>query len=243
MAWLDTLIGAGLALVSGGAGAGVSWVQTTRNRKSNEDLQSAMLRAKEKESLDLRQYQQRREAYPQIMTYVEWCLRVNLARMNVAERRKDALQKVTPTNVMSNTDEDVKAMRAAFDNSGPTEWEQRMIDARPQSEEMFRILGLADAFASTDVLDGFLHIVDSTETLEKVDMQYEKVLMDFPGPLGLEPEAHKVSDAAKQQIEWAVNLLEAAQRRLRAVRQYSEVASSVLATIRAELGNTDLPAT
>lgn len=71
----------------------------------------------------------------------------------------------------------------------------------------------------------------------------EEVLLDFPGPLGLDPELHEVSVAAKQQIAWAGNLFKAAQERLRAVRQYSEVASSVRATIRAELGNTDLLAT
>jgi hypothetical protein len=75
------------------------------------------------------------------MTYVEWCLRVNIVRMNVAERRADALQELMPTNVMSTTDTDVTAMRAAFDNSGPTEWEQGLIDAGPSRKKCSESLG------------------------------------------------------------------------------------------------------
>src|SRR5262249_3016426 len=152
-----------------------------------------------------REHQQRREAYAPMMGYVTWAKRVNEVRTSVVDRRATAGGEVRPTNVTNMTAEAAVAMRAADDNNGPTKWEQETEDGGPTPQDRFRVLGLATAFASEDVLTRFLQLVDGTERIEKAVVSLEKALMDYPGPLGPEPSPHEVNTAALQQIDSAWN--------------------------------------
>jgi len=133
------------------------------------------------------------------------------------------------------TTEAAAAMRAAYDNNGPTAWEQGAIDAGPTPKDRFKILGLVTAFASEDVLTRFLELVDGTERIEKAVVSLEKALMDYPGPLGSAPSIHEVSVAARRQIDSAWNTAEAGFELIEATRLYSEAVARVEDAARAEL--------
>lgn len=235
MGWPDTLIGAAAAIVGGGIGAYVSLYQTRQILRSDRKLQGEKLDADKDLSREAREYQQRRDAYVPMMEYISWAMRVNQVRTEVVDRRSNAVQQVRPANIQNMTAAAAVAMRNAYDNNGPTKWEQETIDAGPTPAERFRILGLVTTFASEDVLDRFLRVVDSTERIEKAYGSLEKALMDFPGPLGPNPSPSQVSAAAKQQIESASNTFFAGQELLAATKQYSDVVASVRDTARAEL--------
>jgi hypothetical protein len=198
-------------------------------------LQDKKVDADKDLSREAREYQQRRDAYVPMMAYVTWATRVNLVRIEVVNRRRTAVEKFKTANIQDIKAEDVVAMRAAYDNSGPTEWEQRMIDAAPALEDRFRILGSAYAFASKDVLDKFLQVDDSTERIEKAQVKLEKAIMDFPNPLGPEPSLHEVSVAAIRQIESVGEMSDASLELLDATKRYSKVTVSLRDTVRAEL--------
>jgi len=145
------------------------------------------------------------------------------------------VQEVRPADVRDMTAEAAAAMRAAYDSNGPTPWEQGTIDAGPTPEDRFAVLGLVNAFASHDVLDGFLRVVDGTERIEKAYVRVEKGIMNYRRPLGPDPSASEVTDAAKSQISWSAELFDASLELVDATKQYSAVVTSVRDTARAEL--------
>jgi hypothetical protein len=156
-------------------------------------------------------------------------------RTELAVRRDTAVGEVRPYKIEDMTPEAAAAMRAAFDNNGPTEWEQRTIGAGPAPQDMFKILGSVTAFASEDVLTKFLQLVDGTERMEKAIVSLEKALMDYPGPLGPEPSIHERNVVLERQINSAWNTAKAGSELLDATKLYSGVVASVEDTARAEL--------
>ena len=72
-------------------------------------------------SREEREHQQCRDAYIPMMEYVAWAKRVNLVRTELAVRRDTAVGEVRPYKIEDMTPEAAAAMRAAFDNNGPTE--------------------------------------------------------------------------------------------------------------------------
>jgi hypothetical protein len=235
MGWLDALIAALAAIGGGVVGAYASLRQTRETLRSDTALQREKLDADTDLSREAREYQQRRDAYDPMMAYVTWAKRVNLVRIEVVNRRRTAVAKFKTANVKDIKAEDVVALHAAYDNSGPTEWEERMIDAGPALKERFKILGSAYAFASTDVLEKFIQVDDSTERIEKAQVRMEKAIMDFPDPLGPEPSIHEVSVAAIQSLTSVGEMSEASFELLEATNQYTKVTDSLRDTVRAEL--------
>jgi hypothetical protein len=235
MGWPDTLIAAAAAIGGGVIGGYASLYQTRVTLRSDKMLQDDQLVADKNLSREEREHQQRREAYAPMMEYVTWAKRVNEVRTRVVDRRATAVGEVRPANIKDMTAEAAVAMRAAYDNNGPTEWEQETIGAGPTPQDRFRILGLATAFASEDVLTRFLQLVDGTERIEKAVVSLEKALMDYPGPLGPEPSIHEESVAAHRQIDSSWNTFKAGQELLDATKLYSEVVASVEDAVRAEL--------
>ena len=235
MEWLTALIAAVAAIAGGFVGAFASLRSNRETLRSDMMLQNKKVDADKDLAREAREYQQRRDAYDPMMAYVAWAMRVNLVRLEVVNRRRTAVQKFRTANVKDIKAEDVVANRAAYDNSGPTEWEQRMIDAGPTVENRFRILGSAYAFASKDVLDKFLQVDDSTERIEKAQVKMEKAMMEFPDPLGPEPSIHEVSVAAIRQLESVGEMSDASFELLNATERYTEVTASLRDTVRAEL--------
>jgi len=235
MGWPDALIGAAAAVGGGALGAWVSLRQTREALNSDRELQRQKQDADEALSRELRQYQQRRDAYVPMMKYVTWAARVNQVRTEVIDRRVAAVQEVRPANVLDMTAEAGAAMRAAYESNGPTAWEQGMIDAGPTAEDRFAVLGLVNAFASNDVLDGFLSVVDGTERIEKAYVRVEKGIMNYPGPLGSDPSVSEVSEAAKSQIAWSAELFDASMELVDATKKYSAVVVNLRDTARTEL--------
>ncbi len=177
----------------------------------------------------------RRDAYGDMMTYINWAVRVNAVRATVVDRRRVAVEKVKATNIQNITSKGVIAAQAAFDKSGPTKWEQGVIDGGPTVKERFRILGLVDTFASSDVMDKFHQAGNATDDIEDASVRFEKALMDFPDPLGSNASVSEISAAAIRQINSAGDSFFAAQDLLRATEQFDEVVKSVRDTARAEL--------
>jgi len=235
MGWPDALIGAAAAVGGGAIGAWVSLRQTRDALTGDRMLQREKQNAEEALSRELRQYEQRREAYIPMMKYVSWAQRVNQVRTEVIDRRMAAVQEARPANVLDMTTEAADAMRAAYENNGPTAWEQGTIDAGPTPEDRFTVLGLANAFASNDVLDGFLRVVDNTECIEKAYVRIEKAALNHPGPLAPDPSIAEVSTAAKLQIAWSAELFAASMELIDATKQYSAAVGSVRDTARLEL--------
>ena len=235
MAWADTLIAAAAAFGSGTVGVYVSLRQTRETLTSNSTLQTKKLEADANVLREEREHQQRRDAYVPMMAYVEWSKRVNVVRADVADRRQAAMRDVMTGNVMNLTTEDALAMRAAYDNSGPTALEKKTIEAGPAEEDLFHTLGLVNAFASKDVLDKFLVIVDSTTRIEKVEVSLERAIRLFPNPLGPKPSISEVSAASRQQIESVKSQFDASLELLDATRRYAEVAAELRDRARAEL--------
>ena len=235
MGWPDTLIAAAAAIGGGVIGAYASLYQVRVTLKSDKELQDDQLVADKNLSREEREHQQRRDAYVPMMEYVTWAKRVNLVRTEVVDRRTTAVGEVRPANIQEMTAAAAAAMRAAYDNNGPTKWEQQTIDAGPTPKDRFKILGLVTAFASEDVLTKFLQLVDSTERIEKAVVSVEKTLMDYPGPLGPEPSQDEQHAAQTGQINSAWNNAKAVSELLKATKLYSEVVASVEDTARAEL--------
>jgi hypothetical protein len=235
MGWPDTLI-AGAAAIGGGViGAYASLYQTRVTLRSDKELQNDKLVADKDLSREEREHQQRREAYVPMMEYITWAKRVNEVRTGVVNRRANAVRDVRPDNINDMTPEAAVAMRAAYDNNGPTEWEQQTISAGPTPKDRFKILGVVTVFASENVLNKFLRVVDGTERIEKAVVRLEQALMDYPGPLGPDPSMSEVTAAARQQIDSAWNTAKAGFELLDATKLYSEVVASVEDTARAEL--------
>jgi hypothetical protein len=170
-----------------------------------------------------------------MMGYIVWAKHVNLVHAEVVNRRSNAVGEVRPVSIDDMTAETAVAMRAAYDNSGPTEWEQRTIDGGPTPQDRFKILGLATVFASEDVLAGFLQLVDGTERIEKAFVSMEKALTDYPGPLGREPSIHERAVLSEQVINSAWNTARVGLELLDAMKLYSGVVASVEDAIRQEL--------
>ena len=235
MGWLSALIAAVAAIAGGVVGAFASLRTTRETLKSDIKLQNKKVDADKDLSREAREYQQRRDAYVPMMTYVTWATRVNLVRIDVVNRRRTAVKEFKTANFQDIKAEDIVAMLAAYDNSGPTEWEQRIIDAAPALEDRFGILGSAYAFASKDVLDKFLQVDDSTERIEKAQVKLEKAIMDFPNPLGPEPSLDELHAAALRQIGSVGEMSDASFELLDATKRYTEVTVSLRDTVRAEL--------
>lgn len=235
MGWPDTLITAAAAIGGGAIGAYVSLYVTKVTLKSAKELHDDQLIADKNLSREEQEHQQRREAYAPMMEYVTWAKHVNQVHAEVVNRRADAVKEVRPANIEDVTAETAVAMRAAYDNNGPTEWEQKTIDGGPTLQDRFKILGLASAFASEDVLTKFLQLVDGTERIERAVVSLETALMDYPGPLGPEPSTHEIAVAANRQIDSAWNTAKLGFELLDAMKLYSGVVGSVEDTIREEL--------
>jgi hypothetical protein len=235
MEWLTALIAAVAAIAGGFVGAFASLRSNRETLRSDMMLQNKKVDADKDLAREAREYQQRRDAYDPMMAYVTWATRVNAVRIEVVNRRRTAVEKFKTANIQNIKAEDVVAHRAAYDNSGPTEWEQRMIDAGPTVEDRFRILGSAYAFASKEVLEKFLQVDESTERIEKAQVRLEKAMMDFPDPLGPEPSIHEVSVAAIRQIESAGEMIGPTRELVDATIRYTNVTESLRDTVRAEL--------
>lgn len=235
MAWPEALISAAAVVVGVGVGALTSRNQTGKTLEGAKGLQSEKLGHETDLAREEREYKKLSEAYIPMLTYIAWVERVNLARADVVNRRRDALQPVLTETVLETSAESVVARQAAYDSSGPTVWEQRTIDASPTPGDTFRVLGLVDAFASEGVRDGFRRIVHSTEAIEKAQADYEAALMNFPGPLGTTPSIHEVAVAAKQQLKSSGKMVDASFGLLRAMDSYSTIVKDVVKTARAEL--------
>lgn len=234
MGWPDTLIAAAAGVGGGLIGAYASLRATRQTLRSDTELKEKELAAAKDLSREEQEYQQRRDAYVEVKAYVAWAKHVNEVRTAVVDRRYRAVVEVGVENIQNLTAEAAAAMLAAYDDNGPTKWEQETIDGGPTPQERFRTFGLVDAFASEDVRDKFLQVVDNTEKIEKAQVSLEKALMDFQGSVGSEP-ASSTAAATTQQIESANNASLATKELLAATKQYHDAVASVDKMVRAEL--------
>jgi hypothetical protein len=250
MGWSDAIVGGAAALVGAGIGAYASYRATKATLNSDEVLQRNQLVADNLLSREEREHEQRRQAYAPMMAYLLWSLKVNQARAEVAKRRSDAVGKARGTNQDGGVTSAAAAvaataMRDAYKDAGPTRWEQETIDSGPTAQDRFKTEGLAHAFASKDVLQGFVKVVDSTKTIDMATVRLDEILRDFPSPLVTQYsdedfDAGKVdigdgADAAKRLINASADMFKASMELLRAMTEYSGLVEHVYETMQSEL--------
>ena len=229
----------------GSAGAGFTTYLVTKRTLGHSSSELTTRLGDERDAAREEREQERlKEAYVTLLRYVFWLSDVNSISEKIVARQHSAITDLRGEQGAPKTSQDAASERDAFVSAGPTEQEQRRLDAGPTYEDNANTWALVKALASDPVLAAFEELMERDHTFSSKQSDVEAALLREPksatvaaavADSAASQQIRHTAEAATQNLKAAARLLATTSEMIDAGEKFDGAVKTLTDLVRAEL--------